>query len=247
MNGREPFLSRWARRKREAAKEARDESEPQLPQAPEANESGAMADGAGTIADQARARAHAPLSTAGKPSFDPGTLPPVETITAATDIRPFLAPGVPAELVRAALRRAWAADPKIRDFIGLADYAWDYHTPGSMPGFEALEMTDALRQGVARIMGSAGMEADKGTVPVAHGRPTEDVSEFAARQALSEHTEPGIAGMSQEFIPNRNRVANDRAETPQGGEEVIAPQHSVDRQISLSNISPHRHGRALPK
>ena len=75
------------------------------------------------------------------------------SITAATDIRAFLAPGVPAELTRAALRRAWSADPKIRDFVGLADYDWDYHAPGSMAGFGPLEMTDELRRQVARIVG----------------------------------------------------------------------------------------------
>ena len=33
---------------------------------------------------------------------------------APSDIRAYLAPGVPAELTRAALRRAWLADPTIR-------------------------------------------------------------------------------------------------------------------------------------
>ena len=73
------------------------------------------------------------------------SLPPLESITAESDIRAFLAPGVPPELTRAALRRAWAADPKIRDFVGLAEYDWDFNTPGAMAGFGPLEMTDELR------------------------------------------------------------------------------------------------------
>jgi hypothetical protein len=80
------------------------------------------------------------------PLFDPASLPPIESISAETDIRAFLAPGVPPELARAALRRAWAADPKIRDFVGLADYDWDFNAPGSMAGFGPLEMTEGLRE-----------------------------------------------------------------------------------------------------
>ena len=49
------------------------------------------------------------------------------SITAATDIRAFLAPGVPAELTRAALRRAWTADPAIRDSSA------SRRTPGTSP------------------------------------------------------------------------------------------------------------------
>ena len=85
-------------------------------------------------------------------------MPPIESIAADTDIRCFLAPGVPPELTRAALRRAWATDPKIRDFVGLADYDWDFNAPGSMAGFGSLEMTDELRRMAARIVGPASAE-----------------------------------------------------------------------------------------
>ena len=71
--------------------------------------------------------------TAKKPEFDLSKLPSLESITSATDIRAFLAPGVPQELSRAALRRAWAADPAIRDFVGLAENAWDFTDPNAMP------------------------------------------------------------------------------------------------------------------
>src|SRR6202040_2459051 len=97
------------------------------------------------------------LNTAAPP-FDPLSVPSIESITADTDIRGFLAPGVPPELTRAALRRAWAADPKIRDFVGLADYDWDFNAPGSMAGFGSLEMTDELRRMAARIVGPASIE-----------------------------------------------------------------------------------------
>jgi len=48
-------------------------------------------------------------------------LPPIESIGPGSDIRCFLAPGVPVELTRAALRRAWVVDPAIHDFVGLSE------------------------------------------------------------------------------------------------------------------------------
>ena len=87
------------------------------------------------------------------PAFDVTQLPSLESIAAETDIRAFLAPGVPPELTRAALRRAWAADPQIRDFVGLAEYAWDFTAPDSMAGFGPLEMTDELRRAVIDMVG----------------------------------------------------------------------------------------------
>ena len=70
--------------------------------------------------------------------FDAANLPPIESIGAASDIRPFLAPGVPADLTRAALRRAWSTDPAIRDFIGLSENSWDFNAQDGVPGFGSL-------------------------------------------------------------------------------------------------------------
>ena len=94
-------------------------------------------------------------SEADLPAFDPATLPPIESITATSDIRAFLAPGVPEELTRAALRRAWVTDPTIRDFIGLAENQWDFTKPDSVPGFGSLELTPELRRMVASLVGDA--------------------------------------------------------------------------------------------
>ncbi len=51
----------------------------------------------------------------------------VDPISPATDLAAFLKPGVPVELTRAALRRAWISDPAIRDFVGLSE---DLVAPG---------------------------------------------------------------------------------------------------------------------
>ena len=85
------------------------------------------------------------------PTFDPASLPPIELINAASDLRAFLAPGVTMGLTRAALRRAWVADPAIRDFIGIAENQWDFAKPDGVPGFGSLVFTSDLRRIVSEL------------------------------------------------------------------------------------------------
>ncbi|WP_050421071.1 DUF3306 domain-containing protein [Bradyrhizobium tropiciagri] len=132
----EHFLARWSRRKQEA-----------------------KADHAGSAPDQAAeacAPAPADAASAGPalPEVDLSSLPPVESIDAATDITAFLREGIPQELSRAALRRAWSADPAIRDFVGLAENAWDFNDPNAMAGFGPLDYSaEQVGALVRRIVG----------------------------------------------------------------------------------------------
>jgi len=100
------FLARWSRRKRG------EEAEPPAPAEPAA-----------------------PPPAAAEPEFDPASLPPLESLGSGSDLSAFLHPKVPALLRQAALRRVWSADPGIRDFVGPADYAWDFNAPDGVPGF----------------------------------------------------------------------------------------------------------------
>src|SRR5262245_7574485 len=133
MSEEEPFLARWSRRKR-----AVGDTEPQSH--------------AGDDAPEQTCEPAVPASKA-EPEFDPATLPPLDSIAAGTDIREFLQKGVPAELTRAALRRAWAADPAIRDFVGLAENAWDFNAPDGVPGFGPLPPADDVRRLMAQALG----------------------------------------------------------------------------------------------
>ena len=150
MSDPEGFLTRWSRRKREAddaAPEAvpSEQPAPSLPADPEAaTESGV---------------AQPKASQGDSPEVDLSALPSLESITATTDIRAFLLPGVPAELTRAALRRAWVADPAIRDFIGLAENAWDFTAPDTIPGFGSSVPADVARRLIAGMMGEEKAEA----------------------------------------------------------------------------------------
>ena len=129
MSADESFLARWAHRKHAVATNPRAQPKPEDEE------------------DQASAEVASACAPAGESESlaDPKNLPPIETISAGSDIRPFLAKGVPADLTRAALRRAWSADPAIRDFVGLAENSWDFNAPGGVPGFGALTMEDARR------------------------------------------------------------------------------------------------------
>lgn len=123
----EGFLSRWSRRKRGAAVEPEEVQAPPPPPA---------------------AMPAAPEP----PAFDPASLPPLDSLTAASDFTAFLRAEVPAVLRQAALRRAWTLDPAIRNFTGPADYAWDYNAPDGMAGF-ALELGGDVKKLLAQAIG----------------------------------------------------------------------------------------------
>jgi hypothetical protein len=142
MNDREDkvenFLQRWSRLKQAAETPTRDDSEPSLRNASDAEPD---------AVPPPKAQSGVDLTV-----FDPATLPPIESIGASSDIRAFLAPGVPEEVKRAALRRAWLADPAIRDFVGVAENQWDFNKPGGIPGFGSLdELTPELCRMVAGL------------------------------------------------------------------------------------------------
>jgi Protein of unknown function (DUF3306) len=159
MSADESFLTRWSRRKRGAAT-----GEP--PPSPTTE------DKAGSTAEPA-------------PPIDPASLPPIESIGAGSDIRPFLAPGVPAELTRVALRRAWSADPTIRDFIGLAENSWDFTAPGGVPGFGSVTAEEVERL-LARLAGEPAEDEVANPAPGPSSSKPIVVSDNGAHRAVPE-------------------------------------------------------------
>ena len=134
MSDEDNFIARWSRLKREAADENKK------PRAGTEAEERQMPDADAAEAAEAMGRpGRAPVKPGEtEPAFDPATLPPIDSIVAGSDIRAFLQKGVPAELTKAALRRAWTTDPAIRDFIEVAENQWDFTDPTSIPGFGPL-------------------------------------------------------------------------------------------------------------
>src|SRR6266481_3144877 len=138
----EEFLARWSRRKREA-RAAVDAPPPTEP------------------VEKPNPARPATVESPANAEVDISSLPSIDSIDAATDITAFLRNGIPQELSRAALRRAWTADPAIRDFIGLAENAWDFNDPNAMPGFGPLDCSEAeLRGLVDRIVGGVRRAAE---------------------------------------------------------------------------------------
>src|ERR1700730_4625623 len=248
MSETETFITRWSRRKRQAAEEA------------EATRSSGAVDAAPECAhpnEDQREGDDAPRDGASdRPASapDPTKLPPIETITAESDIRAFLAPGVPPELTRAALRRAWAADPKIRDFVGLADYDWDFNAPGAMTGFGSLEMTDELRQQIARMVGgnlaNEATDSPAQTSAEVKGKPApaETSTELVATAAeMSTQQVQSDAGTSQNERIGAQNVPHNSEALPQSSKVDIASRNSSENANNDQLIEKRLHGRALPK
>lgn len=174
MSEPDSFLSRWSRLKRESGME-----------------------GSGDEKREADAPA---ADVRSLPAFDPASLPPIESIVADSDIRLFLEAGVPAELTRVALRSAWAADPAIRDFIGIAECQWDFNDPAAISGFGPLGAAEYARHLVTRALASVNSAAEgtresPGIVeqPAAasadppYGTPVDEVRQVAAAPAERSH------------------------------------------------------------
>jgi hypothetical protein len=231
----ENFLSRWTRLKREAA-EAAEVAVPDAAPPAAAAEASRQAE----PADPAKA------SPATEPLFDISKLPPIDSITATTDIRAFLAPGVPPDLARAALRRAWVADPAIRDFVGIAENQWDFNDPDSIPGFGSLGPLDDVRRLVAQVIGDPLDRLEDATAP------TEETSAVAAPSSDSIAVEPQESAATEGDLLGSDD-AHDAGMSPSpepGGEPSAAAQQFNAGEQSGETAEPQlrrQHGGALPR
>jgi len=230
MSEREDFLARWSRRKRQAGDAAEDPtiSEQRAPE--QAVEQGEP------LKKETAAQSEEPL-------FDLSTLPPIESISAGTDIRAFLAAGVPAELTRAALRRAWAADPQIRDFVGLADYAWDFNAPGAMAGFGPLKMADELRREIVGML-TRGQLADESAASSA-AAATEKIAQSPQQISLAPESDENESQEASDV--KQPGGLHERSDVNSGSDENAAAQYQTTEPQPPQASVPRRHGRALPK
>ena len=216
----EEFLKRWSRRKQEAKsgeKSGEKAGEKSAEQGSPAAETAEAAPAAPSEAD-----------------IDLAKLPSLDSIDAATDITAFLQKGIPAELGRAALRRAWAADPAIRDFVGLAENAWDFTDPNAMPGFGPLQGTpEQIGAMVERVIGGARETAEK------------LASELPGKEQVQQKSdrEPGASASSEALQAPVNEVPS----SPAQAERVAAAQPEASEEDG--DVVPARrrtHGGALP-
>jgi hypothetical protein len=245
MTDPKSFLVRWSRRKHAAG--GADETTSSINEiqsstaAPTAN-FGRAVQSERSAGPPSEDRAGAELSSVASDPvdqpFDPLSVPPIESITADTDIRGFLAPGVPPDLTRAALRRAWAADPTIRDFVGLADYDWDFNTPGSMAGFGSLEMTDDARRAAAQFIGMVPGPSDPD-----RGEPDQVPDPIAQAVPVRHQVDDRDHGTNAPVLPS-SREANNLS---QGDQRSGSPSCAAQTPENSQLVVRRSQGGALPK
>lgn len=226
MSEPDNFLTRWSRRKSEA------EQEREQPQAADAT----AAKGDPAAAKPAKEPEDKP------PAFDITTLPSLESISAATDMRLFLQAGVPADLMRAALRRVWTSDPTIKNFIGLAENSWDFTAPGGVPGFGPLEMTDEVRRMVAEVTSDIGKRFQ---AEVAQQVP--DASDAEDLHKPEPPAEQAVGQASEDELDQKEVTAADTEPVVQHSKDDVAQQQNVASDQYSSLPTRRAHGRALPE
>ncbi len=209
----EDFLSRWSRLKRGAGEtpvEAPDQAL-DLPSEP------------GSIAPEPE-EALTPDEIA--------ALPAPQSLLPGADLAPFLRRGVPAALRNAALRRMWAVDPEIRDFVGEArDYAWDWNVPGGVPVSGPLPEGFDVEGMVRRIFGE--------------GQPPQDTDALDETPPSAVAQEPASVAALPDDPPQFLVTEAD------GDPEPEAVSDSPSSSFSGPSASPpqprrRRHGSALP-
>jgi hypothetical protein len=191
-----------------------------------------------------------PPPTTTELAFDPASLPPIQSITAETDIRGFLGAWVPSELTRAALRRAWTSDPAIRNFVGLADYDWDFNAADSIAGFGPLRTTDDVAKMAAQVLEPDRTEP--GPCNPLDPAPTIPKAEEAADKANTDTAHSAAAEMHNQ-AKDRDQPVNEIGASLQSDEltdreqERAAVQYRSIQPENRNVLVRRQHGGALPK
>lgn len=168
------------------------------------------------------------------------SLPRVEDLTAESDITAFLKKGVPMALKRAALRKIWALDPGIRDYVGPSEYAWDFNQPGSMAGFGPLD----AKETVVGFLSKAARAIDTVAEPVETAQATDAAVSTEESDALTTERPP-LADVPPEAAPTL--VAETDVSLPiEGRSYSLSPEASSAPQPPESPHLP-RHGGAMPR
>jgi hypothetical protein len=210
------FLSRWSQRKQEAKQ-------------PEPRQ------------DEPVAEANPPPEPVAEiepePEFDLSSLPKLEEMTSTTDITGFLRKGVPEQLRNAALRQSWALDPAIRNYVNPAlEYAYDWNTPGGVPGSSEIGAGMDVARLVSQIMGT-------GESPAEASAPAVDPA--AERGDPAQSSEPEAAQASVPEVPTQAiRLGEEGISAAQkpGTEATQASEPDGDRVASQQPV--RRHGSA---
>ena len=223
MNDPENFLSRWSLRKQRAA----DKNSPRPHESERPNDDQAVNRGQGAVDAPASTDVETPSE-----EFDVTSLPPIESIGAGTDISAFMKKGVPTALRHAALRRAWSADPAIRDFMGPAENYWDAAGPDGVPGFGDLDPNLDVKRLVSELFGEVAPERAKpDALTSASGSPSGEICGEGGKAAHA----------SQEGHASKESENSQSCRTENAATQNKLPQAQPAQKIS------RRHGGAMPE
>ena len=219
------FLARWSQRKHEAKQPDRDApaTEADVPPGPVA-------------------QSDAP------PEFDLSSLPNLEDMTATTDIAAFLRKGVPEHLRNAALRKSWALYPAIRNYVNPAlDYAYDWNTPGGVPGSSEIGAGMDVARLVSQIMGSGEPAAEPSIVNVDPGKaPASDPTQYPPYSVLQK-SELELPAQAVRLGDEPVSMAQKPANAEEGSRiEVEQVLDSEERNSAAPQQVVRRHGSAKP-
>jgi Protein of unknown function (DUF3306) len=229
MSDQEGFLTRWSRRKRKAGEQVDKQPAEAADDAPMLEGDASTADAPATADTGAAATG---VAKAEAVAVDLDSLPSIESITSATDIRAFLAPGIPPQLARAALRRAWVVDPTIRDFVGLSENAWDFNSPDTVPGFgSSIPAAD-----VRRMMANLLSEDPQGS---------EDPSPNEGESLTEREVSPPPDTQPAAVAANDAEVVDEESPPPDAADDDAAVQKEAADEPPVQ--SGPRHGGALPR
>jgi hypothetical protein len=245
MTEPEDFLTRWSRRKRDATVE----NEPAIEAEAKPQRISKSEVEAGSEAKAMRPADAEPGIDSLEDVFDLSKLPSLDSIGPATDIRAFLQKGVPEALSRAALRRAWSADPGIRDFIGLAENSWDFTAKDGMHGFGEIDPADAKR-----LLAQLFSEGEKSGQLKAEDETSDEATEVAINNAevpQDEALQSDITGTAEADATTSEPVSDQENEMLHGNgmpnEPVALQQKEAKAVHTTSAPMPRAHGRALPQ
>lgn len=234
------FLSRWSRRKLEVR-----QAEPEAGLAPV--DTSEPVDGPG------------PERAPDDPGLTPeeiAALPKIDDLTPETDIRVFLQKGVPELLKNAALRRMWALDPAIRDYVSEArEYAYDWNVPGGVPGNGPLLPSDNVEEMLGQIFGDrprvAKLLADEQVVTAA---PTTDRSidddqvdtatDLPEENVALQQSEPAASPDSAAPLGSTETTGVQSTRSPAIPDHAAAPSNQGGDGVE--NVPRRRHGGAIP-
>jgi Protein of unknown function (DUF3306) len=217
------FLSRWSQRKQEAKQPERDAPPPDAdaPSAPVAE-------------------------SEAEPAFDLSSLPKLEELTETTDITAFLRKGVPEGLRNAALRKSWALDPAIRNYVNPAlDYAYDWNTPGGVPGNSEIGSGMDVARMVSQIMGGGESVAESAA---STDDPAKELASPAGPFREDSATQKPESGLPAEALRSSNAAI---AQRPSNVEEVTPIDAGQERSFEENSAAApqqavRRHGSAKP-